>query len=183
MTRNDDVFIPLEVRTAKARALHADLFISIHADAFTNRAAQGSSIYALSRKGATSLAASYLAKTQNESNLIGGVSFSGDSYLDHTIVDLMQTSTINDSLLLGKEILNRFKTINKLHKNSIEQAGFVVLRAPDIPSLLVETAFISNIQEERRLRTDRFQQQIAQAIYAGIKAFITSDVIKNREHP
>lgn len=182
MTRNDDVFIPLEVRTAKARALHADLFISIHADAFQNRSASGSSIYALSRKGATSSAARYLANTQNESDLIGGVSVSGDHYLDYTIVDLMQTSTINDSLLLGKKILNHFKPINKLHKNGVEQARFVVLQAPDIPSLLIETAFISNLQEENKLRTSKFQQQIAQAVYSGIKAFLASDVIKNREN-
>lgn len=182
MTRNDDVFIPLEVRTAKARALHADLFISVHADAFQNRSASGSSIYALSRKGATSSAARYLANTQNESDLIGGVSVSGDHYLDYTIVDLMQTSTINDSLLLGKKILKHFKTINKLHKNNVEQARFVVLQAPDIPSLLIETAFISNLQEENKLRTTKFQQQIAQAVYSGIKAFLASDIIKNREN-
>lgn len=182
MTRNDDVFIPLEVRTAKAHALHADLFISVHADAFQNRSASGSSIYALSRKGATSSAARYLANTQNESDLIGGVSVSGDHYLDYTIVDLMQTSTINDSLLLGKKILNHFKTINKLHKNGVEQARFVVLQAPDIPSLLIETAFISNLQEENKLRTSKFQQQIAQAVYSGIKAFLASDIIKNREN-
>ncbi|CPR14036.1 N-acetylmuramoyl-L-alanine amidase AmiC [Brenneria goodwinii] len=174
MTRNEDVFIPLRVRVAKARKQRADLFISIHADAFTNRAARGSSVFALSKKGATSTAASFLAQTQNEADLIGGVSMSGDRYLDHTMLDLVQTVTINDSLKFGKEILTRLSKVNRLHKNSVDQAGFAVLKAPDIPSVLVETAFISNIEEERKLRTSQFQQQIAQSILAGIKAYFAS---------
>ncbi|AJJ12569.1 N-acetylmuramoyl-L-alanine amidase family protein [Yersinia rohdei] len=174
MTRNEDVFIPLKVRVAKARKLRADLFISIHADAFTSQAARGSSVFALSTKGATSTAARFLAQTQNEADQIGGVSKSGDRYLDHTMIDLLQTATINDSLKFGKEVLNRMGKINKLHKNSVDQAGFAVLKAPDIPSILVETAFISNLEEERKLRTSRFQQQVAESIFAGIKAYFAN---------
>ncbi|STQ74022.1 N-acetylmuramoyl-L-alanine amidase AmiC precursor [Hafnia alvei] len=174
MTRNEDVFIPLKVRVAKARKQRADLFISIHADAFTSRSVRGSSVFALSTKGATSAAARFLAQTQNESDEIGGVSRSGDQYLDHTIFDLMQTATVNDSLKFGKEVLKNMGRVNKLHKNSVEQAGFAVLKAPDIPSILVETAFISNVEEERKLRTSAFQQQIAQSILAGIKAYFAN---------
>ncbi|KAA8996075.1 AMIN domain-containing protein [Affinibrenneria salicis] len=172
MTRNEDVFIPLRVRVAKARKQRADLFISIHADAFTNRSARGSSVFALSKKGATSNAARFLAQTQNESDLIGGVSMSGDRYLDHTMFDLVQTATISDSLKFGHEVLTRVGRINHLHKNSVDQAGFAVLKAPDIPSILVETAFISNLEEERKLRTSRFQQQMAESMLAGIKVWV-----------
>ncbi|MBK5073304.1 N-acetylmuramoyl-L-alanine amidase [Budviciaceae bacterium CWB-B4] len=174
MTRNEDVFIPLKVRVAKAQAQKADLFISIHADAFTNRSANGSSVFALSTKGATSNAAKYLAQTQNEADQIGGVSKSGDRYLDHTIFDLVQTATINSSLKFGKEVLTRMGRVNKLHKNKIEQAGFAVLKAPDIPSILIETAFISNLEEERKLKTAKFQQQIAESVFAGIKAYFST---------
>ncbi|MGL9736311.1 MAG: N-acetylmuramoyl-L-alanine amidase AmiC [Symbiopectobacterium sp.] len=174
MTRNEDVFIPLRVRVAKARKQRADLFVSIHADAFTNRAARGSSVFALSKKGATSAVARFLAETQNESDLIGGVSMSGDRYLDHTLFDLVQTATISDSLKFGGEILKRLGKVNKLHKNKVDQAGFAVLKAPDIPSILVETAFISNLEEERKLRTSHFQQQIVESILAGIKAYFAS---------
>ncbi|MEY4922352.1 MAG: hypothetical protein RLY17_1069 [Pseudomonadota bacterium] len=174
MTRNEDVFIPLKVRVAKARKLRADLFISIHADAFTNRAARGSSVFALSTKGATSTTARFLAQTQNEADQIGGISKSGDRYLDHTMIDLLQTATINDSLKFGKEVLNRIGKINKLHKNGVDQAGFAVLKAPDIPSILVETAFISNLEEERKLLTSSFQQKIAESIFAGIKAYFAN---------
>lgn len=171
MTRNEDVFIPLKVRVAKARKLRADLFVSIHADAFTNRAARGSSVFALSTKGATSAAARFLAQTQNESDQIGGVGKSGDRYLDHTMFDLVQTATISDSLKFGKEVLTRMGKINHLHKNKVDQAGFAVLKAPDIPSILVETAFISNVEEERKLKTSHFQQKVADSILAGIKAY------------
>lgn len=171
MTRNEDIFIPLKVRVAKARKQRADLFISIHADAFTSRAARGSSVFALSTKGATSSAARFLAHTQNESDKIGGVSKSGDRYLDHTLFDLVQTASINDSLKFGKEVLTRIGKVNHLHKHRVDQAGFAVLKAPDIPSILVETAYISNLEEERKLRTAHFQQQIAESILAGIKAY------------
>ncbi|MCW2257975.1 N-acetylmuramoyl-L-alanine amidase [Providencia alcalifaciens] len=171
MTRNEDVFIPLQVRVAKARKMQADLFVSIHADAFTNRSAHGSSVFALSTKGATSNTARYLAQTQNEADLIGGVSKSGDVYLDHTMLDLVQTATINDSLKFGDEVLSRMGKVNRLHKNKVDQAGFAVLKAPEIPSILVETAFISNLEEERKLKTAKFQQQMAESIFQGIKAY------------
>ncbi len=171
MTRNEDVFIPLTVRVAKARKMQADLFISIHADAFTNRSARGSSVFALSTKGATSNTAKFLAQTQNEADLIGGVSKSGDKYLDHTMFDLVQTATINDSLKFGDEVLKRMGKVNKLHKNKVDQAGFAVLKAPEIPSILVETAFISNLEEERKLKTAKYQQQMAESIFQGIKAY------------
>lgn len=172
MTRNEDVFLPLRVRVEKARTLHADLFISIHADAFTKRSAKGSSVFALSAKGASSSAASYLAQTQNEADEIGGVSRSGDRYLDHAIMDLVQTTTKSNSLILGQEILAKMKNVNALHKAQLETAGFAVLKAPDVPSVLVETAFISNLNEEKKLRTANFQNQIAKAILDGIKSYI-----------
>lgn len=174
MTRNEDVFIPLKVRVAKARKQRADLFVSIHADAFTNRAARGASVFALSTKGATSAAAGYLAQTQNAADDIGGVSKRGDKYLDHTLFDLVQTATVNDSLKFGRHVLNQLGRIAHLHKRSVDQAGFAVLKAPDIPSILVETAFISNVEEERRLRTTHYQQQVAQSILVGIKAYFAS---------
>ncbi|MEN6081271.1 N-acetylmuramoyl-L-alanine amidase [Chromobacterium piscinae] len=175
MTRSDDVFIPLGVRVAKARKLNADLFVSIHADAAPNRAARGSSVFALSEKGATSAFAKALAQTENNSDLVGGVKIGNkDKYLAHTLLDLTQTATINDSLKLGKTVLGQLGGLNKLHKNAVEQAGFAVLKAPDIPSILVETAFISNPEEEQRLITAEFQQQMANAIFSGVKRYFAS---------
>lgn len=174
LTREDDVFIPLGVRVAKARALRADIFVSIHADAFTTPAARGSSVFALSEKGATSTAAKFLAQTQNEADRIGGVKIAGkDRYLMHTLFDLTQTATINDSLKLGKQVLGRIGQLNTLHKNRVEQAGFAVLKAPDIPSILVETAFISNPDEESRLRDSAFQRKMAASILDGIKGYFS----------
>lgn len=172
MTRNEDVFLPLRVRVEKARALRANLFISIHADAFTKRTAKGSSVFALSTKGASSSAANYLAQTQNEADQIGGVSRSGDHYLDHTILDLVQTITKSNSLILGNAILSKMKHVNTLHNSRIETAGFAVLKAPDVPSILVETAFISNLNEEKKLKTAAFQNQVAKAMLDGIKEYI-----------
>ena len=172
MTRNEDVFIPLNVRVAKARSLQADIFISIHADAFIDRSVKGSTVFALSTKGASSSAASYLAQTQNEADQIGGVSRSGDKYLDNTILDLVQKTTLTNGVILGSSILNRMKGVNKLHKPSIEKAGFAVLKAPDIPSVLVETGFISNADEEKKLNTAAFQIQISTAIVNGIKDYL-----------
>ncbi|MBV4412677.1 N-acetylmuramoyl-L-alanine amidase AmiC [Enterobacteriaceae bacterium YMB-R22] len=180
MTRNEDIFIPLSVRVAKARKQRADLFVSIHADAFTDRSAHGSSVFALSTKGATSTAAKYLAQTQNAADLIGGVGKSGDRYLDHTMFDMVQSLTINDSLAFGKAVLNFMGNINRLHKPRVEQAGFAVLKAPDIPSILVETAFISNVNEERKLRTAAFQQKVAQSILKGIRAYFSSEAMLAR---
>lgn len=172
MTRNEDVFLPLMVRVEKARALRADLFISIHADAFIKRSVRGSSVFALSTKGASSSAANYLAQTQNEADEIGGVSRSGDHYLDHTILDLVQTITKSNSLILGNAILSKMKNVSTLHNSRVEKAGFAVLKAPDVPSVLVETAFISNLNEEKKLKTATFQNQMAKAIFEGIKEYI-----------
>ena len=176
LTRDGDYFVPLGTRVAKARKFKADLFISIHADAFTNPAARGSSVFALSEKGATSASARYLAKKENESDLIGGVSLGGrDPMLARTLLDLSQAATINDSLKLGKAVLGHIGEINKLHKNHVEQAGFAVLKSPDIPSILVETAFISNPEEERKLIDDWYQDKLVESILSGIKKYFASN--------
>ena len=176
LTRDGDYFIPLHGRVVKARKLQADLFISIHADAFTNPAARGSSVFALSEKGATSASARYLAKKENESDLIGGVSLNvKDPVLARTLLDLSQTATINDSLKLGKAVLGQIGNINKLHKNHVEQAGFAVLKSPDIPSILVETAFISNPEEESRLNDEAYQDTLVTSIFEGIKKYFATN--------
>jgi N-acetylmuramoyl-L-alanine amidase len=176
LTRDGDYFIPLHMRVLKARKLQADLFISIHADAFTNPAARGSSVFALSEKGATSASARYLANKENQSDLIGGVSLNvKDPLLARTLLDLSQTATINDSLKLGKAVLGNIGEINKLHKNHVEQAGFAVLKSPDIPSILVETAFISNPDEERRLNDSAYQDKLVLSILTGIKKYFSTN--------
>lgn len=167
MTRNEDVFIPLQVRVKMAQRLRADLFISIHADAFTSPSARGTGVYALSRKGATGAAARYLASTQNAADAIGGVPKVGDRHIDSTLFDLTQTATIKDSLRVGKLVLNELGKINKLHKGHVEQAAFAVLKAPDIPSILVESAFISNPQEAKLLANAQFRSKVALAIAQG----------------
>ena len=178
LTRDGDYFVPLGMRVVKARKLKADLFVSIHADAFTNPAARGSSVFALSEKGATSASARYLAKKENESDLIGGVSLGGrDPILARTLLDLSQTAMINDSLKLGKAVLTQIGDINKLHKNHVEQAGFAVLKSPDIPSILVETAFISNPEEERRLNDDVYQDKLVSSILTGIKKYFSTQPV------
>lgn len=176
LTRDGDYFIPLHGRVVKARKLQADLFVSIHADAFTNQAARGSSVFALSERGATSASARYLAKKENESDLIGGVSLDDkDPVLARTLLDLSQTATINDSLKLGKAVLGHIGEINTLHKNHVEQAGFAVLKSPDIPSILVETAFISNPEEERKLNDEAYQEKLVGSILAGIKKYFATN--------
>ena len=176
LTRDGDYFIPLHGRVIKARKLQADLFVSIHADAFTNPAARGSSVFALSERGATSASARYLAKKENESDLIGGVSLDDkDPVLARTLLDLSQTATISDSLKLGKAVLGQIGDINKLHKNHVEQAGFAVLKSPDIPSILVETAFISNPEEERKLNDGAYQDKLVNSILTGIKKYFDTN--------
>ena len=171
LTRDGDYFIPLGNRVVKARKVSADLFVSIHADAFVNPDARGSSVFALSENGASSAAARWLAKRENAADLIGGVNIDvKDKYLKQTLLDLSQTATINDSMKLGKAVLSELGGINKLHKGSVEQAGFAVLKAPDIPSILVETAFITNPEEEARLGDDAYQDKIASAIVATVVA-------------
>lgn len=173
LVRDGDYFIPLQGRTAKARAMHADLFVSVHADAFINRDARGSSVFALSERGATSVAARWLANRENQSDLIGGVNLGGrDPYLAQTLFDLSQTATIQDSLRLARTVLKELGTLNPLHHGDVEQAGFAVLKSPDIPSILVETAFITNPDEERRLGDTHYQEQLATTIVRGIRRYL-----------
>lgn len=176
LIRDGDYFIPLMGRVAKARKLNADLFISIHADAFITSKARGSSVFALSEHGATSTAARWLAKKENEADLIGGVNIADkDPYLARTLLDLSQTATITDSMKLAKHVLAELGDINDLHRGRVEQAGFAVLKSPDIPSILVETAFISNPSEEHRLNDRGYQLKIANAILGGIKQYFAQN--------
>jgi N-acetylmuramoyl-L-alanine amidase len=172
LTRDADFFVPLGQRVEKARKVQADLFVSIHADAFIQASARGSSVFVLSEKGASSTAARWLANDQNKADLIGGVNLgTQDKQLASVLFDLSTTAQINDSMKLGKAVLSEIGGINRLHKGSVEQAGFAVLKAPDIPSILVETAFISNPEEEARLKDDAYQNQLADAITKGIKRY------------
>lgn len=176
LTRETDFFVPLHMRVQKARRIQSDLFVSIHADAFTRPDANGSSVFALSERGASSSAARYLAQKENSADLIGGVNIGvKDPMLARTLLDLSQTATISDSLKLGRAVLNEIGGINRLHKESVEQAGFAVLKAPDIPSILIETAFISNPEEERKLNDDAYQDKMAEAIINGIRKYFTKN--------
>lgn len=176
LTRKGDYFVSLGGRVVKARKLKADLFISIHADAFTKSTARGSSVFALSERGATSATARYLAKKENQSDLIGGVSLKDkDPILAKTLLDLSQAATISDSLKLGKAVLGHVGKINRLHKKHVEQAGFAVLKSPDIPSILVETAFISNPEEERKLNSSSHQTKLARSILLGVKKYFAAN--------
>ena len=173
LIRTGDYYVPLVKRVSKARKIKADIFISIHADAFKKRKVRGSSVFALSEKGATSAFAKFLANNANEADLIGGVSIDDkEPILARTLLDLSQSATINDSLKLGNHVLKEIKTVNKLHKKYVEQAGFAVLKAPDIPSILIETAFISNRKEEANLKSAAFQQKLSLSILKGIKKYI-----------
>ena len=173
LTRDGDFFLPLHARVEKARKVKADLFVSIHADAFVRPNAKGSSVFALSERRATSEAARWLAKKENDSDLIGGVSLDvKDRYLAQTLLDLSQTATMDHSLRLGRVVLRELGQINTLHKPHVEQASFAVLKAPDVPSILVETAFISNPDEEKRLNDHGYQDRLARALLAGIKQYI-----------
>ena len=173
LTRDGDYFLKLSDRVEKARKLRADLFVSIHADSFVRKDARGSSVFALSERRATSEAARWLARKENEADLIGGVNLDvKDPYLKQTLLDLSQTATIDYSLRLGNSVLKRLSTINTLHKAQVEQASFAVLKAPDVPSILVETAFISNPEEERKLNDDDYQEKLARAILDGIKDYV-----------
>jgi len=176
LTRDTDFFVPLHMRVQKARRLRSDLFISIHADAFVRPDANGSSVFALSESGASSSAARYLAQKENAADLVGGVNIDvKDPMLARTLLDLSQTATISDSLKLGKAVLSAIGGINRLHKASVEQAGFAVLKAPDIPSILIETAFISNPAEEKRLNDEAYQDKMAEAIMSGIRKYFAKN--------
>ena len=176
LTRDADYFVPLQVRVQKARKVQADLFVSIHADAFVEPTARGSSVFALSEKGASSTAARWLANKENAADLIGGVNLRGqDKQLASVLLDLSTTAQINDSMKLARAVLNEIGGINRLHKRSVEQAGFAVLKAPDIPSILVETAFISNPEEEARLTDNGYQDQMADALMNGIRKYFSKN--------
>ncbi|MBS1188327.1 MAG: N-acetylmuramoyl-L-alanine amidase [Rhodocyclaceae bacterium] len=176
LTRDSDFFVPLQMRVQKARRIQADLFVSIHADAWVKPDARGSSVFVLSERGASSSAARWLAQRENEADLVGGVNIDvKDPFLARTLLDLSQTATISDSLKLGKYVLGELGGINTLHKASVEQAGFAVLKAPDIPSILIETAFISNPEEERRLNDDAYQDKLADAIVRGIRQYFAKN--------
>jgi N-acetylmuramoyl-L-alanine amidase len=173
LTRDADFYVPLQVRVDKARRVKADLFVSVHADAFIKPHARGSSVFALSERRATSEAARWLAKKENEADLVGGVNIDiKDKYLAQTLLDLSQTATIDYSLRLGNSVLGELGHVNTLHKGRVEQASFAVLKSPDVPSILVETAFISNPEEEKRLNDEAYQDQLARAILAGVKRYL-----------
>ncbi len=177
MTRDEDVFIPLGVRVAKARARRADLFVSIHADSFTSPTARGTGVYILNPRGASSAAAKFLAQTQNNADAIGGVRTSGNRHVDNALLDMAQTATMRDSRKLGQSVLTELGKLNQLHKGRVDEANFAVLRAPDIPSILVETAFLSNPTEEKLLADSSFRIRCAQAIATGVQKYVDSAIL------
>ena len=172
LTRDADFFVPLHQRVQKARRVQADLFVSLHADAFMVPTARGASVFALSQNGASSTAARWMADKENRADLIGGVNVkSQEAHVARAMLDMSTTAQINDSLKLGSALLGEIGNVGRLHKARVEQAGFAVLKAPDIPSVLVETAFISNPEEESRLRSDAYQEQLADALMRGINRY------------
>lgn len=183
LIRDGDYFIPLAGRVEKARKAHADLFVSIHADAFIKPHARGSSVFILSKSGASSAGARWLAKKENEADLIGGVNLAvQDPYLARTLLDLTQTATLNDGMKLARHVLDELRKVNTLHRGQVEQAEFAVLKSPDIPSILVETAFISNPEEEKRLSDVKYQEKMASAILAGIKRYFSQNPSLSQRH-
>ncbi|MBP7453939.1 MAG: N-acetylmuramoyl-L-alanine amidase [Ottowia sp.] len=184
LTRDADFFVPLNVRVEKSRRVGADLFISIHADAFMREEARGASVYALSERGASSSAARWLANKENDADRIGGVNLGvKDSLVQRAMLDMSTTAQIKDSLVLGDAVLREIGGIGRLHKRNVERANFAVLRAPDIPSVLVETAFISNPEEERKLRTEAYQNNLANALINGIEKYFAANppLARNRQ--
>ena len=176
LTRDADFFVPLQVRVQKSRRVQADLFVSIHADAFITPKARGASVFALSHGAASSSAARWLANKENNADLIGGINVqSKDAQVQSAMLDMSTTAQINDSLKLGSALLGEIGHVGQLHKARVEQAGFAVLKAPDIPSVLIETAFISNPEEEARLKSDAYQQQLADAIMRGIVGYFSKN--------
>jgi N-acetylmuramoyl-L-alanine amidase len=173
LTRDADFFVPLHERVRKARRVQADLFVSIHADAFFTPAARGASVFALSETGATSAAARWIANKENAADGVGGVNLGAvkDAQVLRAMMDMSTAAQIKDSLRIGREVLALIGQVGALHKRSVEQAGFAVLKAPDIPSILVETAFISNPEEEARLRDDDYQDKLVDALHTGIRRY------------
>ena len=184
LTRDADFFVPLHIRVQKARRVQADLFISIHADAFFTARPQGASVFALSDKGASSSAARWMANKENSADLVGGVNVKvKDAQVQKAILDMSTTAQISDSLKLGSAMLGEIGAVGKLHKPKVEQAGFAVLKAPDIPSVLVETAFISNPDEEVKLASEAYQVQLADAIMRGITRYFARNPPLARNRP
>ncbi len=176
LTRDADFFVPLHIRVQKARRVQADLFISLHADAFFNDRPQGASVFALSEKGASSSAARWIANKENSADLVGGINVKAkEVQVQKVMLDMSTTAQINDSLKLGSAMLGEIGHVGRLHKPRVEQAGFAVLKAPDIPSVLVETAFISNPEEEAKLRSDDYQVQLADALMRGITRYFAKN--------
>jgi N-acetylmuramoyl-L-alanine amidase len=176
LTRDGDYFVPLHVRVEKARRVKADLFVSIHADAFIRPTAGGSSVYVLSSSGASSSAARWLADKENAADLIGGINLQvQDRQVAKILLDMSTSAQINDSVKVADNVLNDLKNVYRLHKPQVEKAGFAVLKAPDMPSILVETAFISNPDEERMLRNGADQEKFATALHGGIRRFFTAN--------
>ncbi|MDR7376448.1 N-acetylmuramoyl-L-alanine amidase [Rhodoferax ferrireducens] len=176
LTRDADFFVPLQVRVQKAQRVQADLFVSIHADAFLTPAARGASVFALSQSGASSSAARWMANKENKADLVGGLNVQAkDVQVQKALIDMSTTAQINDSLKLGSAVLGEVGRVGKLHKANVEQAGFAVLKAPDIPSVLIETAFISNPEEEAKLKSDAYQEQLADAILRGIRGYFAKN--------
>lgn len=178
LTREADYFVPLNTRVHKARSVGADLFISIHADAFTNPGARGGSVFALSERGASSNAARWLAQKENQADAVGGINIAAASrapHLQRALLDMSTAAQITDSLKLGHALLREMDKVGHLHKKQVERAGFAVLRAPDIPSVLVETAFISNPEEERKLRTAAYQSRLADALLVGVRNYFAAN--------
>ena len=177
LTRDADFFVPLHVRVQKARRVQADLFVSIHADAFFTPRPQGASVFALSQGGASSSAARWMADKENKADLIGGLNVGAkkDAQVQRALLDMSTTAQINDSLKLGGAMLSEIGRVGKLHKPRVEQAGFAVLKAPDIPSVLVEAAFISNPEEEAKLNSDAYQEQLADALMRGIEGYFAKN--------
>jgi N-acetylmuramoyl-L-alanine amidase len=172
LTRDGDYFVPLVTRVTKARAVNADLFVSVHADAFVEPGARGSSVYVLSDRGASSVEARWLASRENSADVVGGVNLrTRNKETAQLLMELMTTSQIRDSRKFATSVLSELGDIGLLHKPAVEQAAFAVLKAPDVPSILVETAFISNPDEEAKLRSARYQDQVANAIVRGIRAY------------
>jgi N-acetylmuramoyl-L-alanine amidase len=184
LTREGDYFVPLHQRVAKARRVQADLFVSVHADAFIKPQARGASVFALSTRGASSSAARWMAQKENAADLVGGVNLNvADAQVMRAMLDMSTTAQIKDSLSVGSEVLHHIGRVGRLHKRQVEQAGFAVLKAPDIPSILVETAFISNPEEEKKLRSKAYRRQLVEALATGIQRYFAKNPPLARNRP
>ena len=182
LTRDADYFVPLQERVHKARRVQADLFVSIHADAFFTPEARGASVFALSQGAATSAAARWMANKENAADVVGGVNVATkDAQVLRTLLEMSTAAQIKDSLRVGHEVLGRIGQVGRLHKRQVEQAGFAVLKAPDIPSILVETAFISNPEEESKLRDGDYQARLVEALHTGIRRYFSRNPPLSRQ--